>query len=171
MNKTQSNAFNMFESVLSTMNANKSAWNSNVVISGIVGNLQSGITSLLDGEQNQKTGSEGVTQTKTQARISLEGIALGVSDAGKAYAVAETDLVLKAVCNLTSTKLIKAKDVDLIALCQNVYDAASPIVSSLIAYGTTAANVTALQTAITNFTNLSGQPASAMQLPKVLRCR
>ena len=162
MDKTQSNAFNMFESVASTMNSFDTVWAANGVISAIVTNLQSGLSALLGGQQNQTAGSKGVTQTKSQARTILEGTAMAVASAGKAYAVSDNNLVLKETCSLTASGLDKAKDVDLIAICQNLYDAVNPFAASLAPYGATSTSLSALQTAITTFTALTGKPASAI---------
>ena len=162
MDKTQSNAFNMFESVGVTMNTFHSAWTGNAIISAVVTNLQSGVSVLLGEQQSQTTGSKGITQTKAQARTTLEESALAIANAGRAYAVSVNNLVLKGSCNLTASGLSKAKDVDLIAACQNLYDAVNPFATSLASYGATSASRSVLQTSITTFTTLTGQPASAI---------
>ena len=152
----------MFENVLGTMDAYAADWTSNTVISGIVSNLQNGVNALLEGEQDQKAGSIIATEKKTQARTTLEETAVAISNAGKAYAVAANDIDLKGVCRLTVTKLRNAKDVDLIAYCQNLYDSINSSSANLAPYGASVANITALQTAITNFTTLTGKPATAI---------
>jgi len=167
MNKNQSNAFNMFKAVLVVLNSFPTVWNSNATINAVVSAFQSVIGNLIGSEQNQRTGTIGVTQTKAQVLNALINVAIAVADAGYAYAVSVDDLQLKKTCNLNITALGRAKDVDIIALCQNLHDAVNPIVGNLAAYGANAAGISALQTAITAFSNITGAPADARAAVKV----
>ena len=152
----------MFESVLSTMNAFKNVWTANMVISDLVSNVESGVETLLAGEQQQKTSSKGITQKKAQTRSTLEETALAMAHAGRAYGVQINDTQLKVVCKLSASELRNAKAVDLIAVCQNLYDAISSFAADLALYGVTSTSLADFQTAIDAFTKLTGQPASAM---------
>jgi len=167
MDKNQSNAFNMFKAILVVLNSFPTVWNSNATINAVVIAFQNLVNGLVSSEQNQRSGTMGVTLTKLQTKDALISVALAVADAGYAYAVSVSNLTLKQSCTLTRTMLIQAKDVDVIALCQNVHDAVNPVVASLATYGATATTLTSLQNAINAFSGASGQPANARAVVKV----
>jgi len=167
MDKKQSNTFNMFKALLVVFNSFPTVWNSNATINAVIVAFQSLIGGLITDEQNQKTGTKGATQTKAQAMDALVTLAMSVADAGFAYAVSVNNMTLKVACTLKHSQLTRAKDVDVIALCQNVHDATNPFAANLTTYGATAATITALQNAINTFSGITGQPAGAKAAVKV----
>ena len=168
MKKNESNAFNMFKAVLVALNSFPTVWNSNATINAVVVvAFQNLIGGLITNDQGQKTGTKGATQTKAQAMDALVTLAVAVADAGYAYAVSVSNMQLKQTCSINKTKLTKAKDVDVIAICQNVHDAVNPFVANLTGYGVTSGTITAYQNTINTFSLLTGQPANAKAVVKV----
>ncbi len=167
MDKNQSNAFNMFKAILVVLNSFPTVWNSNATINAVVIAFQNLVNGLVSSEQNQRTGTVGVTLSKGQTLDALINIALAVADAGYAYAVSVSNMTLKQSCTLGRSTLARAKDVDVIALCQNVHDAVNPFAASLTTYGATSATIINLQNAINAFSSITGQPANARAAVRV----
>jgi len=167
MNKKQSNAFNMFKALTVVFNSFPTVWSSNATVNTAVTAFQTLIGTLLTQEQSQQIGTKGATQTKQQAFDTLLNSVISVADAGYAYAVSTSNMNLKVTCHVKRTDITRSKDVDVIALSQNVHDAVNPYAGSLTTFGATVATITALQNAINSFSTLTGQPAGAKAIVKV----
>ncbi len=160
MNLIQTTELNMLMAVLVTLNKFKSAWEGNPVMVTAVNNLQARVDLLNAMDIAQKATSKGITQTKEQAKTAMINLAYGHIMAGRAYATSINNLTLKQTLNYTHSDLIRAKDTDVFDIGQIVHDALSPIINSMANYGATPATLTALQTAVDNFSDMIGKPRS-----------
>ena len=156
----------MYKAVLAVMNSFNSVWSSNTVIAAIVVSLQNYVNVIVGSEQNQKTGTLGATKNKESLAEALINLAITIASAGKAYAVSVNNVLLKQACSITKSDLARAKTIDLIALCKNLYTAVNPYAASLTPFGADAASLTSFNTAITNFDGNSSQPALARAVVK-----
>ncbi len=160
MNKEQTNTLNMYDAVSQFLNTNNAVWSGNATIAGMVTTFNGHISALNASDMAQKTITGGITQTKLQAKTTMANAAMVIVKAGKAYANATNNAVLAANFNYAHSDIIRAKDTDADDICQNIYNALQPFITSTSAYGANAASQTALQNAINAFSALIGKPRS-----------
>ena len=166
MNKRQINAQKMYQSLLNVMLLFKPNWASNTDLSNVVTMFTNLLGLLTIAGTNQKNITKGITQTKAQARSTLIQMALAHSAAGVAYAVNIDDTTLKGNCKLKERTLQKATDIELVDICQSLYNLISPYAASMANFGANAATLAAFQAAATNYQPLSQQPANARAAKK-----
>ncbi len=158
MNGIQINQLNMMDAVNQVLTSFNSSWNTNAAINGMVVTFRSHLTALNANDTLQKTLSTGVTQTKENAKAAMINAAILTANAGRAYAAVTSNANLLAQMSYTSSDLKRATDTDADDICQLIHDNLNPYIANISAYGATTATQTALQNAITAFSNLIGTP-------------
>lgn len=113
--------------------------------------IQTTNTQIQAAELQQENDRSGDTLAKQVARTTLITQAMDVSRRVVAYATNVSNNTLLELVNYTESDLKRSSDTKLISSCQVIRDNANANVAALGTYGVTAAIVTALQTAITNF--------------------
>ncbi len=112
----------------------------------------------------QEAELKGFTVQKADARAELERTTLLVADATAAYARTTNNEVLVAEMDLTPTDLSRASDQRITDVAARVATAANDVLVALVDYGVTAGDMTALNTAMTDF-------ETAKTLPDVKRAQ
>jgi len=113
--------------------------------------IQAGITSIQTIREQQEFDKTGITVNKSQQRTTLIAQAIDVERRVIAYATNVNNAVLLAETSYTESDLKRSPDTVLKDRCQVIYDRANTNVAALATYGVTAAILTSLQAAITNF--------------------
>ena len=113
--------------------------------------LQAEITQIQAIRELQEFDKTGITVNKGQLRVALIAGAIDVDRRVVAYATNVNNAVLLAEVGYTESDLKRSPDTVLKDRCQVIYDRANANVAALATYGVTAATLTTLLTAITNF--------------------
>ncbi len=113
--------------------------------------IQSGITQFKLSVNNKSLIKPVLQLTKINSGQHLIAQAIDVERRVVAYATNVNNAVLLAETSYTESDLKKSPDTVLKDRCQVIYDSANTNVAALATYGVTAAILTTLQTAITNF--------------------
>ncbi len=167
MMKRQINAQNMFQSILNEMDDNNSIWNGNSAMSAVVASLINYMQLLTDAGTTQIANTKGITQSKMQNRATLIQLALQHSAAGMAYAASTDNTELKISSKVLYSTLNRAKDVELVDMCQNLYNWVNPYAASLSDFGADATTLSSFQNAITNYIPIGVQPKVAIAYKRV----
>ncbi len=120
--------------------------------------IQSGITSIQSIREQQEFDKTGITVNKSQLKATLISQAIDVARRVIAYSTNVNNAVLLAETSYTESDLKKSPDTVLKDRCQVIYDRANTNVTALATYGVTAAILTSLSTAITNFNTAIPKP-------------
>lgn len=160
MNNRQTNTLNMYNAVSQFLNTYNAVWSGNATIAGMVTTFNGHISALNASDMAQKTITNGITQSKQQAKITMAKAAMVIAKAGKAYANATNNYVLAANFIFAQSDILRAKDTDADDICQGIHDALQPFIASTAPYGANAASQTNLQNAINTFSALIGRPRS-----------
>lgn len=113
--------------------------------------VQNTIAQILAAKVQQEADKSGDTKTKKLLRTSLISQTIDVGRRVVAYATNVNNNALLALVNYTESDLKRSTDSNLVSICQVIRDNANTNVAALATYGVTAAIITNLQTAITNF--------------------
>ncbi len=156
----QTNELNMLEATLITLLKYNSVYSTNVVLVADVNTLQSTINSIRSTDLVQNAKSKGITLTKEQAKSAMINLAFAHVSAGRAYATATSNTILKATLDYTLSDMKKLKDNDAWTDCQTIHDAVNPYIGSMGPYGASGTTLGSLQTDINNYAPLIGKPRS-----------
>ncbi len=113
--------------------------------------VQNGITSIQTIREQQEFDKTGIAANKNQLKTTLISQAMDVSRKVVAYALYVNNTVLLNEVKYSETDLKKSADTILKDKSQVIYDRANTNLAALATYGITAAILTSLQTAITNY--------------------
>jgi hypothetical protein len=127
---------------------------------------QNGLDALDTAVDTQQTPTTGVTGDKAQARDDLEDKILALADQVAALAAKGAKHDLAAQVQMTKSSLDQMPDSDLEDTAERVGAAATANMADLAAYGVTAADVTALDTARTTFAGMKTSPRQAAVVRK-----
>lgn len=106
---------------------------------------------ILTAKVQQEADKSGDTANKNMLRTNLIVLAIDVARRVVAYATNVNNNSLLKLVDYTESDLKRSSDSNLVSICQVIRDNANTNVTALAAYGVTAAVLTTLQTAITNF--------------------
>jgi hypothetical protein len=113
--------------------------------------IQSTVAQIQAVQVQQETDKSGNTVVKNQYRVALIAQTIDVGRRVVAYAINVNNNILLAQVDYTESDLKKSSDVNLVSIAQVIHDSANANVAALATYGVTAAILTTMQTAITNF--------------------
>jgi hypothetical protein len=166
MNKVNENRFSMFHAVLAVCTKYAATWTGVVGYKKAHDELEVNVASIKEASTVQETNMKGAALDKRFKRDAMSAKTLEVARAVYAYAEDEGDLVLREKMDLSESDLNRKRDAVVSALCQGVKDVAGVLIASLGDYGLVAADVTALQTAIDNYTAVVSAPRNATGVRK-----
>jgi hypothetical protein len=125
-------------------------------IPGITGLLAQALTingQIQAASIQQEIDKSGNTGNKKFLRTNVITLSIDIVRRISAYAMNVNNLSLMNLIDYSESDLKQATDQNLVSICQIIRDSANTNLTALATYGVTAAMITALQTAITNFNN------------------
>jgi len=154
MTDRQANYHNMAIAALAEMDANNPFWSSNTKISAIVTAAKATVNSISLAEGIQSQPATGATKSEhsfwVTAAQKSEHICLGL----KAYYTDISDMTNFDIVNFTISDFMHCTKLEATLRMQLVHDKAAAItIATLTPFNIVAADITGLQTAITNFAN------------------
>ena len=166
MNDKQENILSKWYALLKVLDDNATLYSSVAALITAKTDLKTIATSVQSYRQGQETDNRGIAQSKAGTKTSLINATLKVSSGIVAYASSIGDKTLKQKTNYTESDLKKTRDTILWDKCKLIYDTATPIATQLTGFFVTAADLTALNTALTNFMTSIPQPRTATAVKK-----
>lgn len=123
---------------------------------------------LTDAEKEQEEINKGYAQEKREKRIGMAEEANRIRSGVQAYAMDTEDLVLYERVNYAMSELLGGSSNRSRTRCQIIHDEANGVIGSLGDYGITAADITALQTAIDDFAAIISNPKDHIAARKMV---
>ncbi len=149
---------NMFFTTQEVLTDNATIWSATPAMATATGDFDANIKSLRTAVAKQVTDITGHAKDKGIALDKMVEATLRVAGCVMAYAETINDQALAEAMNLVPSELYKHRDSIVAERCQGVRDAANTHIASLAPYGIVAADVTNLQTLITNYVALIPRP-------------
>lgn len=162
MNRTLENKLSMYLAVQKVCADNNSVWSGIIACVTAVNNLNSKVLEIVDARQIQESSPSGITLDKAVRRDAMIDSAMFVKGAVQAFATDNGNNELYESVNYSLSEIKRPADTIARDRALLIYNKAVPLVSSLADYGITAAVLTDLQTAITNFTAIMPKPRTAI---------
>lgn len=162
MTSRQESKLSMYDAVLTHCNANPAIMATVVAFQTAIGDFENIVEDLRQAAQQEVQAIGGYTDNKTGQRLILSNITLDVAAAIFAFATTNNDLVLKEQVNINQSYLQRQRDEVLGSVCTNILDIANANAAALIPFGVSAAKITDLDTAITNYNTAVPGPRNAV---------
>jgi len=168
MTQDQDNIRTMFQTTIKLLDDYNAVWTGTAAFVDAVTRAKNGLTAIDTAADSQQTPITGVAADKAQARSDLEDQTLEIADQLAALAVKNGDHDLLAKVQTSKSALDSMKDNDLEATAERVANLANANIAALAAYGVTAAEVTALNTARTTLQGIQTSPRELVAGRKAL---
>lgn len=166
MTKDQEAFFGMALKVKNFNAKNATSMTAVPAVAGFYTQLNTLITQLVTADIGSRADLTGYALSKSFKRTTLETLSLKVSNAISSYAVVNNDAVLQKRADFPTSKWYLCSEEELITQANIVKNLATPLSATLVPFGATAADVTALGTALTAFTDAISDPTLAIDQRK-----
>ena len=151
MNARQINKLNMFEAVQAFLANTQATWTSIGAIGTTKIELDGKITAIRTERQKQEKDASGLVTERNVLRETLTRQTLKVSGALMAYASVVSNAELMGMVDYTPTELLKSRGNIFYDRARIIYEAAQPLATQLVGYNIVAADLTLMQTLLTQF--------------------
>ncbi len=156
----------MFYAVKDTCETHIAIWTPLVPYATAHGEFLANLGLIEDNTEKQELQLDGIATNKRERRDVMVALTLAVAQAAYALATDTGDPELKAKMNYSRSDLLEGRDTVIGQRCQGVHTEANAVAGSLVAYGVTAADLTALQTAINKYVAVVSAPRTAITIRK-----
>jgi hypothetical protein len=156
MRTSQSNKLSMYDTVLKFLKGQIAKVNTVVQFVLSLTTFETAVQNIKDKEKERQTASTGKTDAKHIAEEDLISLTANIAAGLFAYARKTNKPELKALTDITESKLGKLKDTDLASKCMQIYDAAKTAENEIDDYGVTTAMITELKTQVEAYQNIVG---------------
>jgi len=109
----------------------------------------------------EKDGTAGITNAKDAAKLDMAAFWSSLAKGGKAYAIKQGDLEMKAALNYTKPKIFNSTDSESKGICNAIKTVPNDNLTALLPYNIDAPKITAGETLITVFHGYIGKQQSA----------
>ena len=161
MTNSQKNKLSMFLAVLGIMDKYDGAWSALTAIADMVTRLTDLVAAIQTNSGIQGTPRDGVAQGKNRKQVAMIQQTLAVAGDLHAFAVKTGDDVLAGQTDVEWDHLAKLEDNLIAPRCRELYTLAQANAAALAGYGTTAADLTALDAAIGAYEPVANAPRVA----------
>ena len=152
MTDRQENYQNMSVAVTGIMDKNNNLWNTNPLISAIVGLIKGSITSINNAAGIQQQSTTGATKSEHSLWVTAANLTEHICFGLKAYYLNNNDLVNFDIVNFTISDFTGCTKLTAVKRMQLIHDiAAAFTITTLANYNIVATEISGLQIAITNF--------------------
>lgn len=166
MNVNQENKLSMYYVVKSTCEKYQPTWVANAAFAATYNLWVAKIPLIEQNRDAQTLGTTGITTDKTVKRALLTEKALFMANRLQSYANATNNPELLESVQYTASDLKKARDTDLIGICNTLYSKANTNAAALVNYGVSAGMITDLQVAIATYAATLARPQAAKSQTK-----
>lgn len=162
MTAKQNAKLNMYRTIESHLADNESIIAVNPAFQTAFNKLKTNNTNIRTTAQSKSAKTTGIAADKSKSKQTLCKLTATLAGAVFAYAAANGDETLKQEMNLPVSKLARTRDEALVPRCQNIQDKAQTNIAALADYGIKKEQLTALQTAIGNYSAETVKPRTAV---------
>lgn len=166
MNSNQEDRLSMYYGVKSTCEKYQTTWAANAVFAATY-NLWAAKLPLIEANRDAQTlETTGITTDKTAKRAAMVEKALFIENRLQSYANVTNNPELLESIQYSASDLRKARDTDVVGICNTVLAKANSNAAAIVTYGVTAAMITDLQTAIAAYSATLAKPKAAKSQTK-----
>lgn len=158
MENPQEDKLSMYLKVKSTCEKFQPVWISNNAFKTTFNLFTSKITLIEQNRDIQITNITGITSDKASKRIAMSDKALFIANRLESFARVSANSELLANIHYTASDMQKARDTDIVGICDLILAKATENKASLADYDVTDAMITDLQTSITTYTSVVTKP-------------
>jgi hypothetical protein len=158
----------MYLAVLGVMGKYETVWTAFTAIADMVTRLQGFVNQLQEDSGIQGTPQTGIAGGKRRANVKMINLAAEIAGDLHGFAVKSGDTVLAAKVDLHLSDLVNEGDTVIGPRCQEIHDLADEHATDIQPFGTSKADITALQAAIDLYTPLVTKPRQAIGARKVV---
>lgn len=151
----------MINAVQATVESNQVIWGNDNIFSASYTLFKNKIPEILQSLDLQQSVTTGAAAEKTAARTILTDKTLFIANRIQSYATTNNLNDLLEQVTFTHTDLTRAKDSDLIAISDNIYNLANQYANALESFAITSTVLIDLQAATANFTRVISKPRDA----------
>jgi len=167
MTKEQEAFFGMALKVRNFNAKNSASMTAVPAVAAFYTQLSTLITQLITADTGSRADLTGIALVKLNKRLALELLALKLSNALASYGVVNNDTVLQKRADFPSSHWSSVTEEELVTQTTIVKNLATPLSAGLGPFGATAADVTAIGTALTAFTDAISDPTLAIDQRKI----
>jgi|GEM_PF-2071648 len=162
MRNTWENILTMLLAVRNVLTTNVAKFNAIVAFFNAYNALIADIIAIEALQQQTQQDIKGITANKAAQRTILVSLTRKVQAGLMSYAVSVNDQELKESANYKSGDYNKARDTDLVAICQTIYTLANANVANLLIFGIVQADIDAILAQIGVFELIISKPREAI---------
>jgi hypothetical protein len=166
MNTNQEDKFSMYYVVKNTCEKYQSTWVANAVFAATYNLWVVKIPLIETNRDAQTLETTGITTDKTAKRAAMTEKTLFMENRLQSYANVVNNPELLESIKYSASDLKKARDTDVIGICNTVLTKATANAAAIVTYGVTAAMITELQAAITAYSATLAKPKAAKSQTK-----
>ena len=166
MNTNQEDKLSMYYVVKNTCEKYQTTWTTNAVFAATY-NLWVAKLLLIESNRDAQTlETTGITTDKTAKRAAMTDKALFMENRLQSYANVTNNPELLESIQYSASDLKKARDTDVVGICNTILTKANANAAALVTYGVTAVMITDLQAAITAYSTTLARPKAAKSQTK-----
>lgn len=169
MNNNKVPKLRMFIAVTNVCDQHASAYTTLPAFSNAYTKFKGLVKNINDGNTLLQGGVTGITDDKLVKRIAMAEIAITVVSALKAYAHASNNTELIADADITKDDILSCKETDADDICLHIHDLGEQHLTALADYGIAQADLDALSSSVTSFTEKIGSPRKHIIDTKTVR--
>lgn len=158
MNNPQKNKLSMFLAVLGVMETYAGSWTTLPGIQSMVTRLGDLTADIQTKSGIQGTPRTGITRGKSRKQVEMINLTVAVAGDLHSYAVAQADDTLAGQTDLEHSDLVQLADNLVGPRCRTIHDLAKANAAALASFGTTAADLTELDSAIKAYEDVATAP-------------
>ena len=166
MNINQEDKFSMYYVVKNTCEKYQTTWTTNAVFAATYNLWVAKIPLIETNRDAQTLETTGITTDKTAKRAAMTEKTLFMENRLQSYANVVNNPELLESIKYSASDLKKARDTDVIGICNTVLAKATANAAAIVTYGVTAAMITELQAAITAYSATLAKPKAAKSQTK-----
>lgn len=166
MNINQEDKFSMYYVVKNTCEKYQTTWTTNAVFAATYNLWVAKIPLIETNRDAQTLETTGITTDKTAKRAAMTEKTLFMENRLQSYANVVNNPELLESIKYSASDLKKARDTDVIGICNTVLAKANANAAAIVTYGVTAAMITELQAAITAYSATLAKPKAAKSQTK-----
>ena len=161
MNTNQEDKFSMYYVVKNTCEKYQTTWTTNAVFAATYNLWVAKIPLIETNRDAQTLETTGITTDKTAKRAAMTDKTLFMENRLQSYANVVNNPELLESIKYSASDLKKARDTDVIGICNTVLAKATANAAAIVTYGVTAVMITELQAAITAYSATLAKPMAA----------
>ena len=166
MNTNQEDKLSMYYVVRQVCETHQSAWVENAVFAASCELWAEKIPLIEINRDAQTLATTGITADKTAKRAVMTEKALFIANRLQSYATVENNPVLLESVKYSASDLKKARDTEVVGICNTIYNKANENAAALVSYGVPGEMISELEEVIAIYSATQANPKAAISQTK-----